>query len=810
MSSSSDGRDFQTNITADPSQFVAGMDKAKQAALTASDQINSQFKKIGDTVNSVNKYMMGFVAVLAGGGALKKFISDANEWNGSAGAMAKALGISTEKASVLNVALNRLGMDSDTYIGASQKLSKQIHSNAAAFETLGVQVKDTAGNYRPVTEVMDDVNQKLAAIKNPIEQNIAGQQVYGKGWAEIKGILRLTSDQMIESERRARELGLIVGPEGVAMSKQYKMQMADLNLVGKSLEVQFGNVLLPVFTRLGSFMSEQGPEAGQVFARILEGIGFAAAATWLSLKDMGDGIGAIAAQAAALLSGDIAGFKAIGRARDEEYAKNEAAFEKLKSQFGKPLTPPKLPADPDLTKGPKYDFKPEGEGKGKEEKSRTGEWEAQLAEEKLAFQERMNLEGSFAQYGKQTEAKFWQDKLALTQKGSADNLMVRRKMAELGLAIGQAAYQDELAKLQTQEAGYKTNMTAKLAILDQEAALVKQRFGTESKEYEAVQKQIVEAKRQASEQLKQIDMLRAQGARDAALAELQGREQVAQLELQLGVKTQQEMLAQQLTFENEKNAIQLAALTEREQIAKLDPDKNTVELARIHLEIEQLERTHQLKLGAIRNQAVVESKHYTLDAVNAMGSGFQSVFQQAMQGQLSLRGVAQGMWQSMTQSAASAIAKIASDWLIGQIKIRLASRQTSLAEINNDAVAAGGAAYKAVVGIPFVGPVLAPVAAGVAYAGVMAFGSMASAEGGYDIPGTLNPITQLHANEMVLPAKHADVIRGMADQGQGGGGGGDVHLHVNATDAQSVARLFRDNGQHLVAALQKQRRNLAF
>ena len=66
---------------------------------------------------------------------------------------------------------------------------------------------------------------------------------------------------------------------------------------------------------------------------------------------------------------------------------------------------------------------------------------------------------------------------------------------------------------------------------------------------------------------------------------------------------------------------------------------------------------------------------------------------------------------------------------------------------------------------------------------------------------------------MVLPAKHANVIRSLADQDDGGGnsgGRGDVHLHVHAVDAQSVARLFRENGQHLVSALQQQRRNFAF
>ena len=183
---SSDGKDYKTDITADPTAFEAGMKKAAKSAADCSTSINNEFKKIGDAVNAVTKYIAGFTAVLAGGGALKKFITDANDWNNQAGAMSKQLGITTQQASVLNVALNHLGIDSGVYTDAAMKMSKQIQGNAQAFEVLGVKTRDASGAYRPVTELMGEVNQKLLEIKNPIEQNIAGQQVYGKGWTEVR------------------------------------------------------------------------------------------------------------------------------------------------------------------------------------------------------------------------------------------------------------------------------------------------------------------------------------------------------------------------------------------------------------------------------------------------------------------------------------------------------------------------------------------------------------------------------------------------------------------------------------------------
>jgi lambda family phage tail tape measure protein len=75
-------------------------------------------------------------------------------------------------------------------------------------------------------------------------------------------------------------------------------------------------------------------------------------------------------------------------------------------------------------------------------------------------------------------------------------------------------------------------------------------------------------------------------------------------------------------------------------------------------------------------------------------------------------------------------------------------------------------AYKAIAGIPIVGPFLAPVAAGTAFVAVAAIAkNIASAEGGYDIPAGVNPMTQLHAQEMVLPKAQANVIRNLASEG---------------------------------------------
>lgn len=128
-----------------------------------------------------------------------------------------------------------------------------------------------------------------------------------------------------------------------------------------------------------------------------------------------------------------------------------------------------------------------------------------------------------------------------------------------------------------------------------------------------------------------------------------------------------------------------------------------------------------------------------------------------------------------------------------------AAAQTSILA---DAYAAAAGAYQSASQIPYVGWILGPIAAATAFVAVEAFGaSVPSAAGGFDIPSGLNPLTQLHSREMVLPASLAEGIRGMVANGNSPGGNttyGDTHFTIvtqaNSPDgiADAVGKAARD------------------
>jgi hypothetical protein len=164
-----------------------------------------------------------------------------------------------------------------------------------------------------------------------------------------------------------------------------------------------------------------------------------------------------------------------------------------------------------------------------------------------------------------------------------------------------------------------------------------------------------------------------------------------------------------------------------------------------------------------------------------------------------------------TQRTAAAVA--------GSTANSAAESQSALLSIGSSAGKAAAGVY-ADVATSFgpAGPFVAPVLAGAALAAVLDFkGLVSSAEGGFDIPTGVNPLTQLHQEEMVLPARFANPLRDVLNSFSPSGAGsaaptsdnGDTHLHLHmgpGADGPSLQRWFDSHGDKLTKTLAAQTR----
>ena len=394
-------------------------------------------------------------------------------------------------------------------------------------------------------------------------------------------------------------------------------------------------------------------------------------------------------------------------------------------------------------------------------------WEEEIKAQKLAHREMQRETLTHQEWDLAREAAYWREKLATVDAGSKTGLKLREKILTL---------EDQLSKQSTEA---KMNQVA---------------------EWEKLDKHKLEMEKDAADQ---------------ALSE--------------GRISQLERLDLEIEFENRRYQIAYDALQERIALAEQDPTYSQTAIDKLKAQMAELgqghERTQSKNEGKREGQRrkdapnVMEmlqdgGKNVWQEAQQQMGQAFSAMltrtqnFRTAMNnffksmGQTFIQEMVtkplMGMMQRMVQESAiykmifgtketletAAAAKTAAT---------KATETTSVVTANATQAASGAAASQA--SIPYVGPILAVAAMAAIMAAVMGLmggggGSQTtttttripSAAGGWDIPAGINPLTQLHENEMVLPAEHAQTIREMAGQS----GGDDSTIIINSTGGDFI------------------------
>ena len=394
-------------------------------------------------------------------------------------------------------------------------------------------------------------------------------------------------------------------------------------------------------------------------------------------------------------------------------------------------------------------------------------WEEEIKAQKLAHREMQRETLTHQEWDLAREAAYWREKLATVDAGSKTGLKLREKILTL---------EDQLSKQSTEA---KMNQVA---------------------EWEKLDKHKLEMEKDAADQ---------------ALSE--------------GRISQLERLDLEIEFENRRYQIAYDALQERIALAEQDPTYSQTAIDKLKAQMAELgqghERTQAKNEGKRESQRrkdapnVMEmlqdgGKNVWQEAQQQMGQAFSAMltrtqnFRTAMNnffksmGQTFIQEMVtkplMGMMQRMVQE--SAIYKMIFETketletaAAAKTAATKATETTSVVTANATQAASGAAASQA--SIPYVGPILAVAAMAAIMAAVMGLmggggGSQTtttttripSAAGGWDIPAGINPLTQLHENEMVLPAEHAQTIREMAGQS----GGDDSTIIINSTGGDFI------------------------
>lgn len=748
-----------TNTTAIAGHFQSLTGSVGGAVSGIQGQMGSLSKAIG----FVSSNFAALAGVAAGVGVFKEGINESKKFTGEAMGLAKALNISATEAATLNVALGDIYSSSDTVIEGTQHLARQLRQNEDGLKAMGLQTRTANGEYRNMKDLLLDGVKVLAGYKEGTDRALAGQVLFGKGAGEVGSLMKLNNKVLEEAAEKQKELGLTVTEQNVVAMKEYKAAMNDVGDVMDALKKTIGDAVMPIFTKFGQWLSSVGPAAVFVLKGAIDGL---AASFWYlkngvtvlwevimaGLFTLTDPLLRLASACAKAITGDFAGakhelvgiFDGIGPAWQKAMDNIAKSSDETNKHVAELFNAGTSTKATDNSQ--KKSFTDPGDGKTKAKDDRMKQWEATLLADKTAYMEQNDMR----EMSLQDEVAYWQKILSALKSGDAQTNAVKKKIAE-------TKFQDE------------------------------KRVAQQSKDL-------------------QVEVIDFQQRMD--LASVDAAQEADAQRLALGQETQQEAIQMERQFENQRYEIQRKALQDRLELLSKDPSVNLVERQKILDQMLEMERKHANDVAKIQNKAVLQTKQPYLNLSQSIGQSFKQNLSSMLQGTTTFVGALRGMFRGIMGAFADMVADMAAKWLMTQITNRIVQASTGVAAVMSNAAVAASAAFASTAAIPYVGLALAPEAAATAYAATAAFAPLASARNGFDIPAGMNPVTQLHEREMVLPAKQADVIRDMADGG-GSGSGGAVHLHVHAVDAKSVQRLFKDNGKALGSALQAQVRNFA-
>ncbi|HWK45131.1 MAG TPA: hypothetical protein VNT30_10435 [Stellaceae bacterium] len=382
-----------------------------------------------------------------------------------------------------------------------------------------------------------------------------------------------------------------------------------------------------------------------------------------------------------------------------------------------------------------------------------------------ALDQQLLAEHAYFDNSKREELAFWQAKLTETTNGSKEQLEVRRQIFALQRGLDQQERADAL--------------------------------------------QVNQAKLSAS-----LDPLKVQEVavqRRKELGQIDGAQEITQLK----------------DIERQRLVIEIASLADRRALYADDQK----EQQRIDVEILKAKRSSDDALAKLDQQAAQNSRRTWDSVANSITGAFRTSINGIIQGTQTLSQAFSRLGEHILESMASNFIDIALKWVSTRLYMltfgeaadtaaaassAAASTSGALAQIKASAAAAFAAAYAAIVGIPYVGPALAPAAGALAYGEVMASAAglaVPSAAGGWLVPQ--DTLLKVHENERVLPAKYAAGLDAMVGQAANGTGstGGDTHYHthhytIDATDPATFKKQLLANKDGVFGAVQAHARNL--
>jgi hypothetical protein len=244
-------------LKAETAAFSSALDKAAQLSVNKSEDMKKAFSAAGVAISG---------ALASAGGAIVEMVSHAAEAADHLVKLSQSAGVSVEALSSLGYAAKLSDIDLEALGGSLEKLSKHMFEAAdkggtsgAAFERLGISVKDSSGHLRNIEDVMADLAGKFSGMEDGAAKTALAMQLFGKSGAVMIPLLNQGSEGLAKMTEEARKLGITIDGETSKAAEEFHDNLVRLEGVLTGV----GNAMLRNVARALSQISERMVQAAK-------------------------------------------------------------------------------------------------------------------------------------------------------------------------------------------------------------------------------------------------------------------------------------------------------------------------------------------------------------------------------------------------------------------------------------------------------------------------------------------------------------------------------------------------------------------
>lgn len=304
---------------------MAELKTAMERSTYVSEQAFNKITSAGKVMESALKGMVVGIASSLSVGMFVNMIKGSIDAADHLNDLSKSTGIAVEKLAGLRIAAKQSGGDLDGTAASINKLSVNIGQSGERFAALGVTAKDPLEAFKQLADV-------FSAIEDPQLRATLGAQALGKSWASAAPLLAEGGAKIGEMVERGERLSGVTKAVTDA-SDEFNDKLALLVGTG-GMMTRTADSLLPLMNSLaGSLVDLQKDTEGanDGFHPLLEtmrALVVLGGNVAFVFKGVGTELGGLAAQMAALGSGNFREFSNIRALMVEDAEKARGAFDK--------------------------------------------------------------------------------------------------------------------------------------------------------------------------------------------------------------------------------------------------------------------------------------------------------------------------------------------------------------------------------------------------------------------------------------------------------------------------------------------------